>query len=119
MISNIEEISLLKAKMIDYEREIIQNHKTFEENKSEIALLKIKNAEKNKVINSFENKIDELNIINKNYEDQISMQSKKIIIYLERIQNLQNSIRTLDENLINATKSAVPSLLKRIFKSNS
>ncbi|MBZ9635339.1 hypothetical protein [Clostridium sp. FP1] len=115
MIINNEEISLLKAKIIDYEREIIRNHKTFQDNQSEIELLRIKNFEKNKVINSFENKIDELNIINKNYEDQISSQSKNIITYLEKIEKLQNSVRALDTSLKNATRTAVPLLLKPDF----
>ncbi|MBZ9687298.1 hypothetical protein G9F72_013280 [Clostridium estertheticum] len=82
-------------------------------------MLQIKNTEKNKVINSYENKIDELTIINKNYEEQISLQSKKVITYLEKIQKLQNSVRILEESLKEATKSATPSILKRILKNSN
>lgn len=115
-IINYEKTHLLKAKILDYEKEIIRNHKTLEENKSEIELLQIKNVEKIKVINSFENRIDELNIINKNYEDQISSQSKKIISYLVKIQKLQDSVRTLEASLKEATKNVSPSILNHVLK---
>ena len=112
-------ISLLQTKIINYEGDIIQNHKTLEDDKSEITLLKIKNTEKDNVINSFEKQIDELNTINKNYENQILLQSEKIISYLEKIQNLQDSIRTLEADLEEATLNANTSILKRIFKNNN
>ena len=112
-------ISLLQNKVINYEGEIIQNHKALENNDSEIALLKIKNNEKNNIINSFEKQIDELNLLNKNYENQILLQSEKIISYLEKIQNLQDSISALEARLEDATNNANSSLLKRIFKSSN
>jgi len=112
-------ISLLQTKITDYEGEIIQNYKTIEMDKSEIALLQIKNAEKNNAINSFEKQIDELNTTNKNYENQILLQSEKVISYLEKIQKLQDIIRILQANLEEATMRANASILKRIFKNSN
>ena len=112
-------ISLLQTKIVDYEKEIIQNHKTLEMDKSEITLLQIKNDEKDNVINSFERQIDELNTLNKNYENQILLQSEKIISYLEKIQTLQESIRTLETSLEEANMNVNTSILKRIFKNSN
>ncbi|MGH4140148.1 hypothetical protein [Clostridium sp.] len=116
MIINNEEITTLKAKITEHEQEIIQNHKTLELNKSEITFLQIKISEKDKIINFLENRVDELTIINKNYEDQFVLQSKKVISYLEKIKQLQNNLRTLETSLEDDTMSANTSILKRIFK---
>lgn len=112
-------ISFLKTKIVDYERQIIQNHKTLDKHKSEITLLQIKNTEKDNVIHSFENQIDELNTSKKNYETQISLQSEKIISYLEKIQNLQDNIKILKSNLEAASTSNNSSMLKRIFRNSN
>ncbi|MGV8983829.1 hypothetical protein [Clostridium sp.] len=116
MIINNEEITTLQAKIVDYEKEIIQNNKTLELYKSEITLLQIKNVEKDKIINFLENSVDELNIMNKNYEDQFILQSKKVISYLEKIKQLQSNLNTLESSLEDDTMSANTSILKRIFK---
>lgn len=112
-------ISLLQSKIVHYERQIIKNHGILDKDKSEITLLQIKNTEKDKMINSFENQIDELNTTAKNYENQISLQSEKIISYLEKIQNLQDSIKILEASLQEATSSSNSSMLKRFFKNNN
>lgn len=112
-------ISFLQGKIVDYEKQIIQNHKTLYNNNSEIALLQIKNVEKDNVILSFEKQIDELNKTKKNYENQITLQSEKIISYLEKIQNLQDNIRTLKSNLEDASTSTNSSMLKRIFRNSN
>lgn len=112
-------ISLLQTKIIDCEEEIIHNHKTLEGYKSAITLLQIKSTEKSTVINTIENKLDELSIINKSYEKQIFFQSEKIISYLEKIEELQNSIKILEEGLEEATISANSSILKRIFNNSN
>lgn len=119
MIINNEEITTLKTKIVEYEKEIIQNHKTLELYKSEITLLQIKNAEKDKIINLLENSVDQLNIMNKNYDDQFVLQSKKVISYLEKIKQLQNNLSTLESSLEDDTMSANTSILKRIFKKNN
>lgn len=126
MIIDTEEISLLKDKIIYYERQLIGNNKTLEVNKSQITLLQLKSAEKNKVINSLENRVDELDVMNKKFENQISLQSKTIISYLEKIETLQNNIRCLELKLEETTlekmrlelapSNTKTSILKRIFK---
>ena len=111
--------ALLKTKIVDYERQIIQNHKTLEKYKSEITLLQIKNMEKDSVLHSFERQIDELSTDKKNYENQISLQSEKIISYLKKIQNLQDNIKSLKSNFEAASTSNNSSMLKRIFRNSN
>jgi hypothetical protein len=109
-------ISGLQTKIIDYETELIQNHKKLETDKAEITLLKIKSTEKDNVINTFEKQIEELSAANKSYENQSLLQSEKIIYYLEKIQSLQDCIKTLEANLEEANINANSSILKRIFR---
>lgn len=123
MIIDTEEISLLQDKIIDYERQIIENNKTLEFNKSQITLLQMKSTEKNKVIHSLENRVDELDVMNKKFEDQIALQSIAIIAYLEKIQKLEDNIRSLEARLEetrieDSHSNKKTSMLNRIFKNS-
>ena len=50
---HLNTISSLQSKIVNYERQIIDNHKILDKDKSEITFLQIKNTEKDSLINSF------------------------------------------------------------------